>query len=168
MKLYIIRAFDCLLTRRLCFASNWGIHIDRFKHLSPTQWLAFILNSRAVRACLGIDARELFNFASIAFDRIRWLRNQVIHDNQFQIHEFNRWVSNIRNDFFEVIGACIPPPKVFVSHNWNLPSQGWIEINFDAAIKSKGSSTTTICVESLSNVLESKVKFMHGSQSSDS
>ncbi|KAJ7969037.1 Ribonuclease H-like domain containing protein [Quillaja saponaria] len=151
--------FDCQFTQRLWFVSDWGIRIQQFKHLSPIQWLLFILDTRKVRAPLGIEASDLFLFASIILDRMWWLRNQVLHCGQFSVSDF---VNNSGSWYAALAvnnSGCVSEAKITFGHSIDPLVAEANAAQLQSQLASKAGSDVGIIFEGDSQVVVDAINF---------
>ncbi|KAJ7962739.1 Ribonuclease H-like domain containing protein [Quillaja saponaria] len=105
-----------------------------------------------------IDRKEQLLFASIALDRVWWLRNQCHRSDQATLPDLARWTFNVINSFVETAATCIPRPSPTILSSWSSPPN-WLKIYFDGATNSAGSWAAAVCIDCTGSLKDLKVTF---------
>ncbi|XP_060965503.1 uncharacterized protein LOC133034433 [Cannabis sativa] len=119
---------SCDLAFHLWRSSPWGIFPVCDIGIRVWDWVKFIwdLNKR------GIEANDVFLYASIVVDTIWRVRNEKVHNNCSP--DIIKCIDNICTSYADYHASLLPSPSLDLTEAWSPPPPEWIKLNCDVKV----------------------------------
>ncbi|XP_030494770.2 uncharacterized protein LOC115710550 [Cannabis sativa] len=119
---------SCNVAFYLWRSSPWGICPVCDTGIRVWDWVKFIwdLNNR------GIQADDVFLYASIVVDTIWRVHNEKVHNNCSP--DIKKCIDNICTSYADCHSSLLPSPTPDLKEAWSPPPLDWIKLNCDVKV----------------------------------